>query len=172
MKRAPELVRKLSSRFTIQSTLLKKQEVRELAPHQRDTYTQNAILRILERSPKGVTVSEVATITGFSRPTVSKHLDILVAIGEAYKAERSNLSVYHKNGKVVHWVETRSVTTPEKTYTFYVLDNNDGKFVYIQEKESDLFNSSKVKGGVTIGLKDISTIRRMLEELSVEVEKS
>lgn len=128
-------------------------------------YIQNVILRMLDKSSRGVTVSEVSTLAGFSRPTVSKHLDVLVAIGEAYKVERGNLSIYHRNGKVVHEEDSRSLSTPEKVYTFYVLQNENGKFVYIQEREEDEYKSVRVRGGITINMKDLPEIIGRLGEL-------
>jgi DNA-binding transcriptional ArsR family regulator len=140
-------------------------EIKGFAPRQRDTYIQNVILRILELKPKGVTISDVAKFTGYSRPTVSKHLDVLVAIGESYKVPKGNLSIFYKNGKIVDEVDSNSISTPEKTYTFYVLQNDDGKFLYIQEKELDEFRAVKVRGGVTINMKDLPMVLKKIDEL-------
>jgi|SRR5438552_1068566 len=147
-------------------TALPYKEIRGLAPRERDTYIENVILRLLENSPKGVTVSDVATHTRYSRPTVSKHLDVLVATGEAYRVERGNLSIFYKNGKILDEVDSNSVSTPEKTYTFYLLENEDGRFLYIQEKELDEHMSSRVRGGITISLKDIPEVISKIQGIS------
>ena len=148
-----------------QQFLLPRSEIKRFSPRRRDTYIQNAIVRILDRVANGVTVSEVSSATGFSRPTVSKHLDILVATGEAYKNERGNLSIFYKNGKVVHEEESQSISTPDKVYTFYILQNGDGRFLYIQEKEMDEHRSVTVRGGITISMKDLPSVMKRIEEL-------
>ncbi len=148
-----------------QESLLPHSEIKGLAPRERDTYIQNVILRILDRAPRGVTVSEVSAFTGFSRPTVSKHLEVLLAIGEAYEVERGNLSIYHRNGKVVHEEASQSISTPDKAYNFYILQNDKGRFLYIQEREEDEYKLVRVRGGITINMKDLPAIVRKITEL-------
>ncbi len=157
---------------TNSDTVMPYSELKGFPPRERDTYIQNVVLRVLEKNRRGVTISEVSTKTGFSRPTVAKHLDILVAIGEAYKTERGNLSIFYKNGKVVHEIVVTGVSTPDRTYTFYMLENEEGRYLYIQEKEVDEFRSVKVRGGVMISLTDLPTILRTAEELSKTVKQS
>lgn len=146
-------------------SVLPYKEIKGFAPRERDTYIQNVILRMLEKSPKGVTVSDVSVHTKYSRPTVSKHLDVLVAIGEAYRVERGNLSIFYKNGKIVDEVESNSLSTPDKTYAFYVLQNDEGKFLYIQEKELDEHMSVRVRGGITINLRDLPEVVKKIGEI-------
>ena len=128
---------------------------------------QQIVLELLKNSKRGVTVSQVAAQTRFSRPTISKHLDILVAIGEAYKIERGNLAIYYKNGEVVHPDAVQRVALDEKTYVLYRLKNDDGDFVYIQECEPDEYGSNvHVKGGVTIRMRDLPTMISKLQTFS------
>ncbi|SRR6266566_232904 len=157
-----------SLRKTTADTVLPYVEIKAFSPKERDRYIQNVILRILQANSKGVTVAQVSTKTNFSRPTVAKHLDILVAIGEAYRIERGNLSIYYKNGKILREIDAVSVSTPDKTYTFYVLENEDGEFVYIQEKELDEFRSVRVRGGVMINKKDLALVIGKIQELFKE----
>jgi hypothetical protein len=152
--------------LSVTNSVLPYEEIKGFAPRERDTYIQNVILRVLETNKKGVTVSEVSNKTNFSRPTVAKHLDILVAIGEAYKVERGNLAIYYKNGKVVHEVDVAGISTPDRTYTFYVLENEEGEFLYIQEKALDEFRSVKVRGGIMINLRDLPSVVKMADEIS------
>jgi sulfur relay (sulfurtransferase) DsrF/TusC family protein len=96
--------------------------------------------------------------------TVGKHLDVIVAIGEAYKVQRGNLFIYYKNGKIVHETDLQSIVLNDKIYTFYKLENNDGKFIYIQEKELDEARVPQIKGGVMINLKDMPNFLNKLQE--------
>lgn len=143
--------------------ILSPEEIKILSPSDRDSYIQSIILEILKMNQRGITIFQISSKVSFSRPTIAKHLDMLVAIGEAYKIQRGNLSIYYKNGKVVHETDVESTSISDKIYTFYKLENDEGKFLYIQEKELDEFRSPRVKGGVMINEKDIPNFLRELE---------
>lgn len=155
----------LRRQIAVPRTILSQNEIQVLSPQERDFYIRNVILEILKLNDRrGITVSQVASATNFNRMTISKHLDILVAIGEAYKIQRSNLFIYYKNGKIVHETDVQSIAFSDKTYTFYKLENNEGKFIYIQEKELDEFRVPHVKGGVMINMKDMSNFLTRLHK--------
>src|SRR2546427_2545313 len=117
--------------------VLPVKEVISMRPQDREHYVEKIMLKILEMNPRGVTIPEIASRTGFYRDTVAKHLDKLAATREAYRVTRGNVSIYYKNGQVVHATDVKDASSPNKTYSFYKLENEDGKFVYIQEKECD-----------------------------------
>ena len=130
--------------------VLPSKEVIAMRPQDREHYVEKVLLRILEMNLRGVTIPEIAAKTGFYRDTVAKHLDRLVATREAYRVTRGNVSVYYKNGQVVHATDVKDTSSPNRTYTFYKLENEDGTFIYIQEKEIDEFRAITVKGGIMI----------------------
>lgn len=153
------------SLITVPKTVLSPQEIQVLSPQERDFYIRNVVLEILRSNDRqGITVSQVVSATNFNRMTVGKHLDVLVAIGEAYKVQRGNLFIYYKNGKIVHETDFQSIALSDKTYTFYRLENNDGNFVYIQEKELDECRVSQIKGGIMINAKDMPNFLVKLQE--------
>jgi predicted transcriptional regulator len=155
----------MRSRITIPKTVLSPPEIQVLSPQERDFYIRNVVLEVLRLNDRqGITISQVVSATNFNRMTVGKHLDVLVAIGEAYKVQRGNLFIYYKNGKIVHETDLQSIVLDDKIYTLYKLENNDGKFIYIQEKELDECRVPQIKGGVMINLKDIPNFLSKLQE--------
>ena len=100
-------------------TLLTQTEVKALRPNEREDYVRAAILEILRKNERGVTVSEVMYSTLFNRVTVTKHLEYLVAIREAYKIERGIGTVYFKNGKLAHETDKLTIVCGRKTYDFF-----------------------------------------------------
>jgi IMP cyclohydrolase len=146
----------------VPTKILSSDEIKALSPVERDSYIQSVILEILKMNPSGVTIYQISSKIPFSRPTIAKHFDVLVAIGEAYRVQRGNLSVYYKNGKIVHETDVKSTVIDDKIYTFYKLENAEGKFLYIQEKELDEFRSPRVKGGVMVNEKDIQSFFQQL----------
>lgn len=154
----------VSMKFEVPKKILSQKEIKRMAPSDRDYYIQNVILEILKLNPRGITVSQVSRRFHFSRPTVAKHLDMLVAIGEAYKVQMGNLAIYHKNGKIVHETDVQSTVISDKLYTFYKLKNQEGEFLYVQEKELDEFGSPRVKGGVMVNARDLQFFMERLEK--------
>jgi len=130
--------------------VLPAKEVTAMRPQDREHYVEKVLLKILEMNTRGVTIPEIAAKTGFYRDTVAKHLERSVATREAYRVTRGNVSVFYKNGQVVHATDVKDTSSPDRTYTFYKLENEDGKFIYIQEKEVDEFRAVNVKGGIMI----------------------
>jgi predicted transcriptional regulator len=145
-------------------------EVITMRPQDREHYIDKIILNILEMNPRGVTVSEIVRKTSFYRDTVAKHLERLVATREAYSIVRGNVTVYYKNGQVVHAIDVKDATSPHRTYTFYKLQNEDGKFVYVQEKELDEFRAVTVKGGIMIDARYAMEFIRELQNFVMGVK--
>jgi predicted transcriptional regulator len=137
-------------------------EVITMRPQDRQHYIEKIILDILEMNPRGVTITDIARKTSFYRDTVAKHLERLVATREAYSIMRGNAAVYYKNGQVVHATDVKDATSQDRTYTFFKLQNDDGKFIYIQEKELDEFRALTVKGGIMI---DARYVMQFIKEL-------
>jgi hypothetical protein len=130
--------------------LLTSKEIIALKPSEREQYIGSVILEVLRKSKDGMTVSEVMKATSFNRITVTKHLELLVATREAYKKERGIGTIYFQNGKLVHETDKISITCGRKIYDFFKLENPDGVFLYIQERETDELRAKNVKGGIMI----------------------
>lgn len=156
-------------RIKVPQDLIEQGELRSLRPKDRDQYVQKTILRILELNTRGVTVSEIADQTKVNRNTIASHLKTLVAIREAYAISRGNLSIFYKNGKVVHARSMEHRFPNDKFYKFYRLENEQGKFIYIQERELDEFRAIRVKGGIMINDKDFVKFKNELQKFAIEV---
>ncbi len=135
-------------------------------------FVSKVILDVLDaHKSTGLTISQIAELTGFSRDTVSKHLDIMQASREVYKVA-GNSGLYHKNGRVLHYRSMENSLFGKRFYTFYYLNNAEGNFIYVQEKELGRFRSVDVKGGIMIGVYDfkkfVAELTKFAEELNPE----
>jgi len=148
-----------------------QEEVLSMSPKDRDKYMEHVILEILRLNQQGATIPEIAGATGLYRNTIAKHLNRLVAIREAYKIERGAVSIYYKNGKVVHARNVEHSFANDKRYSFFRLVNREEKSIYIQEKETNSFGTIKVKGGIIIRDEDFLEFWKELQKFWVEVEK-
>lgn len=156
--------------ISLPPTMLTQKEVLSMGPKDRDKYMEHIILKILKLNPQGATITEIEKATRLHRNTIAKHLNRLVAIRESYKIERGSVSIYYKNGKVVHARSVEHSFANDKRYSFFRLQNDGEKSVYIQEKETNSFGTVKVKGGIIIKDEAFLEFMKELQKFMVEVE--
>lgn len=141
--------------ISVPKITLSPEEVRALKPTEREKYVRSLIKDILSMNENGVMVSEIVDATNLNRITVTKHLEYLVAIRDAYKSNRGTGAVYYLNGRLIHSTDRLSVPIGHKIYDFVKLENAEGEFVFIQEKEQDELRLKTVKGGIMIKCQDM-----------------
>ena len=156
-------------RLKVPQNPIPQEDIRSLRPKDRDQYIQKLILQILALNSQGVTISELAEQTGIHRNTLASHMKTLVAVREAYVINRGKLSIFYKNGKVVHARSTEHKFPNDRFYRFYRLENEQGKFIYIQERQLDEFRAIKVKGGIMINDRDFLGFMKELQKFAMEV---
>lgn len=157
----------------IPDEILPQEEIKSLRPKDRDAYISKLILNILELNiSKGITIPEIVRNTKLSRITIAKHLNRLVAIREAYSVSRGKLTIYYKNGRIVHQTNMKDTHLKDRIYSFYRLKNEDGNFIYIQEKERDKYNRIVVKGGILIRDQDFVKFLSELQSFALEVTEN
>ena len=155
--------------LNIPDGILSNEKIKTFRPKDREEYTFNIVAEILRANLLGVTIPEVCERTGFYRDTVSKHLEKMVSTREAYKIVRGTTIIYHKNGKVVHESDVKSLLNSNKFFTFYRLVNEEGNIIYIQEKEIDSFRAVQVRGGIMVNEKTILHFMSELQKFVMEV---
>jgi hypothetical protein len=149
------------------SMILSPEEIQALKPTERENYVRSLIKGILSINENGVMASEIVTATHLNRVTVTKHLEYLVAIREAYKSDRGTGAVYYVNGRLVHSTDRLSVAIGNKIYDFFKLENAEGNFVFIQEIEQDELRSKTVKGGIMIRCEDLHQFMDGLRKFTI-----
>jgi len=150
--------------------MISPDELRSLRPKDKDECIQKLLLQILELNSQGVTIPELADQTKIYRNTLASHMKTLVATREAYETKRAKLSVFYKNGKVVHARSTECKFS-DRFYKFFRLKNAQGKFIYVQERQMDEFRAIKVRGGIMIKDKDFLDFVKQLRKFGMEVSE-
>ena len=153
--------------------VLPQEEIKSLRPKDREAYISKLTLDILQlNASKGITIPELVNKTKVSRITIAKHLNRLVAIREAYCVSRGKLTIYYKNGRVVHQTNMKDTYLNDRIYSFFRLKNEDGDFIYIQEKEQDRYNKIIVKGGILVRDQDFLKFLSELQSFALKVSQN
>jgi len=148
-----------------------KGDLQKMSPEDRKRFARSIILKVVKENEKGISLPQVSDITGIDRRTVSKHLEFLTAIRELYKRQFGQRTIlYYPNGRVAHPTVTRDVKIGDKYYTFQLIENPFGKFIYIQEKTRDEYNLFTTVGGLMINADSIEGLINHLKSIKKEVE--
>jgi len=140
------------------------EDFERMNPQDKKRNIQAILLELLRKNPNGITTAQLEGLTSFDRRTISKHMEYLTAIREAYRIEMgANLIVYYPNGKLMHPSANEDYKIGDKYYRFSFIENPLGKFLYIQEKTKDEYNTFVVKGGLVVQMQNVP---EFLEELS------
>ncbi len=148
------------------------EEFKTMAPQERKRHIRTILKLILHKNGKyGITVPQIMKIASFDSRTISKHLEYLIAIREAYKMDLGgNIALYYPNGIIMHSHDVDE-KIGNKYYSFSFIKNQTGEFLYIQEKSKDQFNTFAVKGGLVIEKSKVSQFIEKLEEVYREVSE-
>ncbi len=131
--------------------LYSRSEIEKIDPLYRKDYYRMFFKEILSKNPRGVTIAQIATLTGISKKTVSHHLEFLVATRDAYKWEYGPRSiVYFPNGRLLHPIADVPIEIGGRFYTFRHIVNEFGDFIHIQEKKEEGGNIFTTVGGIII----------------------
>jgi len=123
--------------------ILDKKKYLTLSPQDQEEYIERKIKEIVFMNDDGVTIPDIDENVPFTRPTIIKHLEKLVALRESYKIKRRNVTVYYPNGKIVHaekMLKDECLSGTQLKATF--LNNKVGKFVFLED-----VSNNKISGG-------------------------
>lgn len=135
--------------------LLTKERVLKMPPQEREKYYERVILDILIANKQGATAPEISHSTGFAERTIRGHLDRLTARGETHIITRGGVTFHFARGIIQgEKLTIKSKVKPGLQYVITNLENVDGKFFYIQQKEIDEYRALRVKGSVMVAEED------------------
>ncbi len=154
--------------------LVSPETVKSWRVEDREKYIDKVLMDFLtENSDQGLTIEDLQTTTNFDRRTISTHLSKFVARGEVYKEVRGKrLAIYRTNGQPVGKPEFVRSESKDHYFRLYRLENDDGNFVYIQERELDSFKRDSVKGVVKIRDEEMQEFIKKLHAFAVRVSNS
>ncbi len=153
-------------------------EMKLLPIDERSRYYERYIFELITAHERlGLTQKEIEQVTGIASNTVSKYLEMLFSKRNVYRVKRGKNITYFPNGRLIHPLINKDIIVfdgfgAEHRYKAYAVDNPDGKFLYLQEKEIDRKSGMEnVVGGVLIPEAGISKFRALFDEFEKSFKK-
>lgn len=130
--------------------LFKKRQYDNLSGDDKNKFIRHILIELLKDNPNGITANQLEMFLPFDVKTIRKHLEYLTAIRESYSIQIGRTYVYYPNGKLARFANFEDIEIGSKYYSFFDIKNQYGNFVYLQEKEKDVYNTFKVTGGLLV----------------------
>ena len=129
---------------------------RKMKPEERELFVERTIKSILDKSKFGISIADIEKIPdyNFNRKTISKYLEKLEALNEAYSKKVGNVVLYYPNHKSPHFSIEKEQRIGNKKYRIVLIENPLGEFIQLQEIEEDKLYGDKTSGGILIQKKD------------------
>lgn len=156
--------------ITLPQDMLETEQFEVMPAAEKDSYLDKMLKRVVDLNPNGVTVPMIAKTLRMNAATIWRHLEKLTATREAYKLDFGKTTIYYPNGKMIHHFKKEDLMIGDKTYSFYQVINNFGKFLYLQEKKQDRLGTLEVVGGLLIPVEKLEAFINALVESHKEIE--
>ena len=158
--------------LNLPSDILDEEKFKGMSAKDKKSYVRTILKKILELNPNGVTISQIHNALPYiSKANIWHHLETMVATREAYSLEFGKTTVYYPNGRMVHPLSEEDIKVGDKFYAFFLVRNNFGDFIYIQEKKKDKLGLSEICGGLIVPLKNCEDFIEILIEIKKQGDK-
>ena len=128
-----------------------EESFRKLSPATKADMLIGYIKKHIREHPDGIVAPIIARDLKLSQTTVNKHLDYLVATRQIYKKEYSPRNViYFPNGRLSHPYFEMNIDVPGQRFRISLIENQRGKFLYLQEIQNTPSSGENVTGGIII----------------------
>ena len=161
--------------YKMESQDLKKinEQRKYLSPDARELITRNTIRGIVKNyGLNGITISEIAKLSGLERRSIQKHLDKLNGLREIYSQKRSgNLVYYFPNGKPLHQIGSIRVGNENPYLDITIAQGQrDLLYFYIVEKSYTILDGEVSEGAVMLPIEKLDYFIEALKELKQNCE--
>jgi len=132
-------------------------------PAKKEKILHNKIIEFLRNNPKGLTMTELARGTKFSRKAIEKHLQVLILENEIYMKQFGVTKVYYPNQRIHHF-DFEKLNYNNKTIWFDILENEFGRYLLIQKKKK-VENEWVHEHSITIPIEQSEPFLKVLDKI-------
>jgi hypothetical protein len=153
---------------------LSLEDIQAISPNERGKYVESSVLAlIIANENRGLTISEIERVTQYPKNTLLKHVDLLFSKRKINRISIGRTSIYFPNGHADKGMEFRDIMYGkggDHRIGVALLENIDGKYVHIQERELDVNGYLEDVGGVLIPINLIPELINILRRTHETVE--
>lgn len=154
------------------SDMFDEEKFKAMPAKDKKDYLRVILKKILELNPNGITVSQINNaISYYNKPVIWNHLENMVSTREAYSLEFGKTIVYYPNGKMVHPLFKEDIQISDKLYSIFLVRNDFGDFLYLQEKKLDKLGLSTACGGIILPFNNCEEFAKILLQAKKEGDK-
>ncbi|MBI3639925.1 MAG: hypothetical protein HY223_06375 [Thaumarchaeota archaeon] len=141
-------------------------DIRALPPYERSKFIESSVLALINANgTRGLTTSEIERATHYPKNTLLKSIELLFCKRKVHRITRGKFGIYYPNGDSSPETNFRDIMYGRNNvhrYGVRVINNIDGKYVHIQEREMDENGFLEDIGGVLIPVEKITELINML----------
>jgi hypothetical protein len=147
-----------------QKDKLTLEELKAIPQNERGRFIESSVYSlILANGMRGLTLSEIERVTQYPKNTLYKHVDLLFAKRKINRISVGNAGIFYPNGQVNRGVPPKDIMYGQgRRYGVRLLENLDGQYIHIQEREMNEHGFTEDLGGVLIPMKIIFELINMI----------
>ena len=130
--------------------ILKKEKLSSLPAKERDEYLRNALKKILELNPNGVTISNIVSSTAYTYSTIWHHLEMLNSTEECRKLQQGNTDVYLPIKKIADLNVDLLHKETQSVYSFSIAEDRYGRYIHIHRKNENRLGNPEISSGICL----------------------
>jgi hypothetical protein len=145
---------------------LTPQDIKDIPLTERGKYVEAYLSTLIHANKeRGLAPTEIENLTGFPKNTLYKYLELLFSKGEIYRVKRGRAIIFYPNGRIFHPLHERDMVFDNKKYRISLIENPDGRHVYLQEKDIDENGFEDVVRGIMLPYEHLDKIITKLTQL-------
>jgi len=152
------------------TALLSAEEIRVLPQDERGKRVESSVLALINANGnRGLTLAEIERATNYPKNTLYKHVELLYAKRKINKIIRGRTGIFYPNGQPYHKAEFKDIIagkTKDRLFGTRLLENIDGRYLYLQERELDENGFPLDVGGILIPVDILPELIDRLQSIS------
>ena len=139
-------------------------DIKAIPQMERGRFIESSVNALINANGmRGLTLSEIEKVTQYPKNTLYKHVELLFAKRKINRLSIGNTGIFYPNGQIYRGVAPKDIMFGnDRRYGVRLVENLDGRYIHIQEREVDQNGFPEDIGGVLLPLKIIPELINMI----------
>ena len=151
---------------------LSLEELKAIPLNERGRFIETSVYSLINANgTRGLSLAEIERVTQYPKNSLYKHVELLNAKRKINKISVGKTGLYYPNGQVYKGIAPKDIMYGKsRRFGVRLLENLDGRYVHIQEREMDENGFPYELGGVLVPLKIIPELINMIHYVMKQAE--